>query len=1030
MKMNALTVGWFVVLALIKNFPFAQPMFTLEGKTYLTAKEGSCVEIKCKVTKSIDVSGAYWFWIKDSFWTKKENQESEFAGTVIYSSNKEQRPVSSDFVHRATYIGSQPSLWESNYRSSSNCSILICNLNKSDSGNYSFRFEGKPNWITKPPVILNVSEHPCPITFKQPALVQEHDKTTLTCSTSVSCPSHPQIVDLAPPFQMLTSRPETDEKQKSTSVSFEVNWQHDGKVFSCSTAVDKYLIRNITLTVKYILAQVSPQNIEERQNVKLTCSAKGHPNPTFTWFKNKKKAKGKTRAIWEIPSVDESHNGEYHCEVQNKNNEGKSNSVNITVTYKPEVEVIPGASVVKQGDKMILTCFVKRSSPQPSTYVWRLNGKAIVRETTHQHVVERTEPENSGFYICEATNTVGTGKSQEVQIIVEYGPRKTSISINEGDTEVRVNDSLKFTCITDANPAPGKYSWSRFNVAKKSYSSHWKFKTTERNELLLVSVQRTDEACYKCNATNCISTGEDSGPVCIQVLYAPTKPQLSMDTEVTEGQLINITCTVESFPASELNLERTYTTDSQPPEWSFTQPDWHNNILQHTFNVTSAHTGFYICRATNSEGSEKSIQRQLVVKYRPRNVTVQAKPAFVVDENNLLELHCHAQCHPPLTSVTWMKMIDGKSEIIQTTQPFVVRSVSPSDSGRYSCAVSNDLGTANSQQVDIKIKYAPKQTKITKIAEQQQPNGMSSVTLSCSSDSYPPITQYSWYKINEEEKPEKVSDNQTYTVYSNHPGSYYCIAKNEIYHRLSESVHMFKRDFMKALLIFLVLIILLVIVIVLVYRHKRRESFRQKTTNPLPCLGFQGWWNGARRRNRMNEHGMPEPFRSRDDLSPDQPHHPNIPRCQSRPDSTPASNINTVYSSVNLPSGKQGPSAQKPNTQQGGHTQDDSLNYASLHFGNKQKNKQAKAAEDVYAMVSKQKPPKKSDERLEDYENISTAHAPKCPHPLNYDTDTSEDEGDLNYSQVSFKAKYGHLRAIKDFSSSDEDETQYSQVKM
>lgn len=85
-------------------------------------------------------------------------------------------------------------------------------------------------------------------------------------------------------------------------------------------------------------------------------------------------------------------------------------------------------------------------------------------------------------------------------------------------------------------------------------------------------------------------------------------------------------------------------------------------------------------------------------------------------------------------------------------------------------------------------------------------------------------------------------------------------------------------------------------------------------------------------------------------------------------------------------------------------------------------------------ILSSQNEPKK----LVDYENVSAAHAAKSPNPLNYDTDTSEDEVELNYSQVNFKAKTGHQRAARDSSSdsssdsstSDEEETQYSQVKI
>ncbi|XP_049439893.1 B-cell receptor CD22 [Epinephelus fuscoguttatus] len=1025
--MNALTVGWFVILALIKDCSCAQPFFTTEV-TAVTGNEGSCVEIKCKVSQKIKTDGAYWFWIKNSTWSDKDG----LLGTVIYSTNYTERPVNSDFEGRVKYTGSPPSSWRDVYPPKS-CNILICNLSKTDNGDYLFRFVGKEvknKWKTDPPVILTVIENPCPLTFKKPPILNESDIITLTCSTSSSCPSNPEIEGLTQLTPTLTSKPQQiEEKQKSTTVRFPVDWQDDGKTFSCKVLDDKYLIQNISITVEYgpreTQANKSLNTVVENKTVTLTCSAKGRPDPTFIWFKNEQKEMT-TGAVLEIPSIKESQGGEYHCEAQNTHGKQKSKPVNINVEYLPEIEKVSAPSVVKQGDKMTLTCNVKRSNPQPTTYWWFLNGTSINQTKTHHYVVERIKPEDRGLYRCKATNTVGTGEiSPPCHIDVQYGPRKTNISMGKEDNRVKVGESLTFTCITDANPAAEMYSWYRFNTNKQTDSLQWKSNTTYDSTLYLGNVQRADEAYYMCNATNRISTGKNSEQVYIQVLYPPTIPNLSMDTEVKEGQLITITCTVESFPLSELTLTRTSSSNPQRPEVFVTQlDDSHPNTLNHTFNVTSAHTGSYVCEAKSSEGLNRSETRTLVVKYHPKNVTVQATPDFVVDENRTLTLQCSAHSQPQVTSITWMKMVNGKNVVIRKTRSFDLKSVSPSDRGWYSCAASNEIGTGKSQQAEVKVRYPPKHTKITRAAEQQDSDGTSSVTLSCSSDSYPEIKQYFWYKINKNKKDEKVSERQNFTVYSDQPGSYYCIAKNEVYERLSSPVHMFDRSLLKAVLIVIVLLILLIFVIVFFYRHRRRKSVQQRAKNTPPCFGLLGFGNGAKRRNQMNHPGTAEPFRSRDDLLPDQP------RCQPPPDSTPASNISTVYCTVNLPPGKQGPSAPKPVRQQGGQTQDDSLNYASLYFGNEQKNKQAKAAEDVYAMVSKHKPPKKIEEKLEDYENVNAARTAKAPDPLAYDTDTSEDEVELNYSQVNFTAKPGHQRARRDSSSSDEDKTQYSEVKL
>lgn len=114
----------------------------------LTAKEGSCAEIKCKVTSTVDDSDAYWFWMKDALWNYAK--EEYVNATVIYSTNKSLRPVSPDFATRVTYNGSSSSNWQYTSSSPKLCNILICDLNTTDSGNYLFRFLGKDKWVTKP----------------------------------------------------------------------------------------------------------------------------------------------------------------------------------------------------------------------------------------------------------------------------------------------------------------------------------------------------------------------------------------------------------------------------------------------------------------------------------------------------------------------------------------------------------------------------------------------------------------------------------------------------------------------------------------------------------------------------------------------------------------------------------------------------------------------------------------------------------------------------------------------------------------
>ncbi|XP_074540297.1 B-cell receptor CD22 [Halichoeres trimaculatus] len=1027
--MTAQTVLLLLFLGLLKESSYGI-RFDLEG-LLLYAVEGSCAELKCSGTGYVQTVGAHWFWMKDA-----EYNKTRFEGTVIYSSNTTERSVSQGYEGRVEYTGSLSTSWR-NGQEKPTCSVKLCNLNKSDSGIYAFRYlRGKEKWMTNPNITLNVIDNPCPITFEKPAAVNDFNTITLKCSTLSSCSSDLQIKGTTQ--QSLSQSSQDDKKQKSISSSFTVTWQDDGKEVSCQTSSnrDLSLIRKTSLTVHYaprgVSAVMNPQGstIKEGKSVTLKCDANGNPTPTFTWFVNDTKTY--EGAELKFASINASQSGRYRCEAKNKLSSSKSRWISIDVDYPPKVEVTSSAREVTKGERMTLTCTVIRSKPEAKNYFWFRDDKPIYGARSRTFVVESVTPEDKGFYTCKASNSAGTGESAQQRIEVRYRPRRTKISTSENNPKVKVGDHLTFRCTTDAYPTPSHFSWYIYNTDRNKQIDSSSRESGD--SLYLENVQRTDEACYVCNATNNIGTGDRSDPVCIQVLYPPTAPLLSMEDLVNEGQPTTISCTVESAPPSQLTLKRK--SGSNPPEvvYSHSDAQWEPNKLIYRFNATSADVGLYTCEATNSIGSRKSVEsKKLVVKYRPKDVIAKYQPKDV-NENTQLKLLCSALSYPPVKSFSWTKTKDGKTESVGDTQNVTVKSASPSDSGLYSCTARNEMGSGKSQQVEIQVRYAPKLTKIIRGAEQKLPNGRSAVTLSCTSDGYPKVKEFFWFKKTQETH-EEVSKSQTLTVYSDQPGDYHCIAKNEINQKSSEPVQMFvDRSFVKILIIFFLLMMLVVLLFLIVYRHRRKKSIQRRNSNTPSSFGSLSWWNSIGRRN---EPTMAEPFRSRDDLLTDQPPHPNGQyRRQPRPDNTPASSSVAVYYTVNLPAGQQGPSGEMPVKQKARHTQDDSLNYASINFKNKEKQKNKRAEENaVYAVVSKNKTPKK--ENQEDYENLKTAQMAKPPNPPSYDSDTSEDEVEINYSQVNFKPKPGHQRANSDSSStsstsstSSEEGTQYSQVKI
>lgn len=131
---------------------FEPVYFTLEGSS-LTATEGSCAEIKCLVDTNPEVDrNSKWFWMKDAKWNEDNRN---FSASIIYSSHDSSNSVSGDYATRVKYVGTSSSTWN-DVNLPRQCSILICNLKKGDSGNYSFRFEGNIKWMAEG-IKLNVT---------------------------------------------------------------------------------------------------------------------------------------------------------------------------------------------------------------------------------------------------------------------------------------------------------------------------------------------------------------------------------------------------------------------------------------------------------------------------------------------------------------------------------------------------------------------------------------------------------------------------------------------------------------------------------------------------------------------------------------------------------------------------------------------------------------------------------------------------------------------------------------------------------
>ncbi|KAI5606948.1 B-cell receptor CD22-like, partial [Silurus asotus] len=126
----------------------------------------------------------------------------------------------------------------------------------------------------------------------------------------------------------------------------------------------------------------------------------------------------------------------------------------------------------------------------------------------------------------------------------------------------------------------------------------------------------------------------------------------------------------------------------------------------------------------------------------PKNVSISLSGEIV--EGSSVTLTCSSDANPPVETHTWFK---GRISVGKG-KTFTISKISSEDSGEYKCMCSNKVGHQNSTSETLNVLYPPKNISVSISPSGEKVEG-SSVNLTCSSDSNPPVETYTWFKENE-----------------------------------------------------------------------------------------------------------------------------------------------------------------------------------------------------------------------------------------------------------------------------------------
>ncbi|XP_068997315.1 sialic acid-binding Ig-like lectin 10 [Embiotoca jacksoni] len=190
------------------------------------------------------------------------------------------------------------------------------------------------------------------------------------------------------------------------------------------------------------------------------------------------------------------------------------------------------------------------------------------------------------------------------------------------------------------------------------------------------------------------------------------------DVSVKEGETLNLTCSVESFPpslftwtkSSDENMLNGTETNLQ----NDTLPDLHNDTETYQqeesgvglfliSNVTAEDSGQYICTAKHLNSTLKKKVNVTVMYIREPRIAGKT----TVGEGGALNLTCSAESFPP-SRITWTKLGSNVSLHADTgSASLVIPNVTTEHSGEYVCTAQH-LDTAVTVHADVAVTWFPK----------------------------------------------------------------------------------------------------------------------------------------------------------------------------------------------------------------------------------------------------------------------------------------------------------------------------------
>ncbi|KAM9370790.1 LOW QUALITY PROTEIN: hemicentin-2 [Phaethornis superciliosus] len=592
------------------------------------------------------------------------------------------------------------------FRSSGNISWLIPVVSKNDEGFYECTATSKVG-VTRAHTYVSVSEPPPRLITPANITASPGQDVVMSCRVLATVPYN---LTWSWDGKVAQSGDGRTRLLQNNSLEITQVQPGDGGLYECvarsahGTATASLWL--FIQEVPWVRVDPSPQRFGRGQELRLNCTAGGHPPPHTSWkrwgwvLEQDERVFTDPGGTLHIRAAVPEDAGNYSCYASSVLCWDEQ-IITLEFTEPPAILALTPSLKALVGEDVTLECWV--SGVPPPHIVWYRGEQEVAAfpAGTRRAILrlQAVREGDAGSYVCQARGESGTA-SEGTALDVGSAPHFPEPL---GDMEVEVGQHISLLCHVQGSPRP-RISWFRQDGKPMMgwNGPHGVSIHPEAAELLIDSASLDDQAVYICEAQN--KFGKIQAEVKLTVTgHAPEIALASPEVRVLLGQAVSLPCVIlagRPFPTRRWLKDR-----------ELLAPSSHYSIQAdgslHVARASEGDTGRYTCEVSNALGSHQQ-DVSLVVLVPP---SIELGPVRVTaTEGAAVTLHCNATGVPPPT-VTWAKGTEPISLSpryhLDPDGALLIPSASPGDTGTYFCTATN-AGGFSSREVQLSISTKPR----------------------------------------------------------------------------------------------------------------------------------------------------------------------------------------------------------------------------------------------------------------------------------------------------------------------------------